>query len=65
MDYDADFFRFIRARHESVNERLQVFGALRQVIRHDRNRHSVCFHADAQIVQVSLLCGEKLVCADN
>ena len=43
-----------RARHETVNGRFKVFGALKQIYRHDLSLHSLVFRSIANITQVSL-----------
>ena len=43
-----------RARHETVNGRFKVFGALKQIYRHDLKLHSLVFRSIANITQVSL-----------
>lgn len=44
----------IRARHETVNGRFKKFRVLRDTFRHDRSKHSVCFHAVASITQLQM-----------
>lgn len=39
----------VRARHESVNERLKNFNVLDYKFRHDPSLHVYCFHAVAQL----------------
>ncbi len=48
------FYALLRARHETVNERLKHFTVLRERFRHDRAKHSICFHAVANVVQVMM-----------
>lgn len=44
----------IRARHETVNERLKNFNVLRHIFRHDLSKHGLCFHAVSQIVAIAI-----------
>ncbi len=44
----------IRARHETVNARFKKFGVLRSLCRHIRSKHSICFHAVANITQLMM-----------
>ena len=48
--HEHDLHSRIRARHETVNSRLKNFEILRCAFRHDVNKHSICFHAAAQLV---------------
>ena len=45
----------IRARHETVNGRFKSFNVLACTFRHSLGKHSQCFMAVANLVQVSLL----------
>ena len=45
----------VRARHENANGRLKNFGVLNQRFRHDLSLHGYCFHACANLVQLTLL----------
>lgn len=47
----------LRTRHETVNRRFKVFGALQQRFRHDVNKHHAFFRAAAVLVQLSHQCG--------
>lgn len=47
-----------RARHETVNKRLNQFQCLKQVFRHDRRKHRFCFYAVAALTQLSIENGE-------
>ena len=42
----------IMARHETVNARLKQFGVLKQVFRHSVDKHSECFFAVVNIVEL-------------
>lgn len=53
-------FQYLRARHEALNGRLKSFSVLRNVFRHDRDLHGLCFHAVAQLVQLRLIYRERL-----
>lgn len=44
----------VRARHETVNKRLKGFFVLQHRFRHNRNKHGLCFHAVANLVQIML-----------
>ena len=44
----------IRSRHETINKRFKIFFVLQHRFRHRRRKHSICFHAVANIVQLSL-----------
>jgi hypothetical protein len=69
---DADYFIYpdvcnaerehkrIMSRHETVNGRIKNFNVLSHVFRHDKNKHSLCFHAVVNIVQISIDYGERL-----
>ena len=51
----------IRARHETCNKRLKTFNYLTPGFRHDiEEKHGLCFHAVANIVQMDILCGRRL-----
>jgi len=45
----------LRARHETVNSKFKVFGAMKQQFRHHRSKHGACFGAIANIVQARLM----------
>lgn len=45
--------RRIRARHETVNHRLKAFKIIGGRFRHNKVQHGTCFHAVAQVVQIS------------
>lgn len=57
-----EFYRFARAHHELLNGRLKSFNVLRHIYRHNLRTHALCFHAVAQLVQVALCNGKKLMC---
>jgi hypothetical protein len=48
----------VTARHETVNRRFKVFGALKQVWCHDRSKHRTVFAAIVVIVQLAFELGE-------
>lgn len=48
------------ARHETVNGRLKEFVILSERFRHPLNKHPLVFHAVVNVVQVSIMKGEKL-----
>lgn len=50
----------IRARHETINQKIKEFKAVSMVFPHNLELHGMCFHAIAQAVQMSLKCGAKL-----
>jgi len=50
----------VRARHETVNKRFKQFGALKQVFRHDLDKHKAVFEAVAVITQLGINLGEPL-----
>jgi hypothetical protein len=41
-----------KARHETINSRLKMFGVLSNVFRHDRDLHQFAFHPHAVITQI-------------
>ena len=53
-------FSVIRARHEIMNRRMKHFNVLSHRFRHHRSLHSSCFHAVANLTQVSNESGERL-----
>ena len=53
-------FRRIRARHEAVNRRLKQFFVLSHAFRHDLRRHSACFHAALNLIQLMIDNGAPL-----
>ena len=53
---DQEMMNLARARHETVNCRLQRFGVLSQVFRHgSTEKHALCFHSIANIIQIELI----------
>ena len=55
---DIEFNRHhkrIMARHEAINARFKVFGALRTLFRHNRAFHRTCTFAIANIVNCNLI----------
>ena len=56
----GDLSSTIRARHETCNRRFKVFNVLGNRFRHNLNKHSLCFHAVAKIVQLDILSGRPL-----
>lgn len=50
----------ILARHETLNGRLKEFGILDQKFRHPLHKHPLVFHAVVNVVQASIMMGEKL-----
>lgn len=52
FDNDHVLHSRIRARHETVNSRFKNFQILHHTFRHDVTKHSVCFHAVAQLVAI-------------
>lgn len=50
----------IRARHESANGRLKNFAVLQSKFRHKLSLHSICFHAVANVVQITIESGHPL-----
>jgi DDE superfamily endonuclease len=59
-DYEQRTKALARARHETVNRRFKIFGCLSQRYRHDLGLHGMIFHAVANIVQLTILCGHPL-----
>ena len=53
-----------RARHETINGELKVYRALRDMWRHEREKHSPVFHAVANIVQLGLREGDHAFAVD-
>lgn len=51
---DRDIASTLLARHETVNRRLKSFSVLGSVFRHDLSLHCYCFHASANLVQLTL-----------
>ena len=49
-----------RSRHETANNRLKMFGILRQKYRHGLEKHYMCFRAVAVITQLSIKHGHPL-----
>lgn len=43
-----------RARHETINGRFKKWGCLKQIWRHDRNKHNLVFKAVATITQLEM-----------
>ena len=58
----ADYYakKAARARHETCNKRLKQWKILKQVHRHDRDKHASVFAAVAVCTQISLENGEPL-----
>ena len=56
----AQFTAAVRARHEIVNRRLKKFRVLGDRFRHSVQKHSICFHAVANVTEVSIERGELL-----
>lgn len=52
--------RRLLARHETLNGRLKEFAALGQRFRHELKKHPMVFHAVVNVIQVSIVNGEKL-----
>lgn len=50
----------IMARHETINRRMKQFQALKQVFRHDLQKHPMVFSAVANLTQLMLENGEPL-----
>lgn len=53
----------IMSRHETVNKRLRQFHILKNVYRHDRQKHPMVFHAVANLTQLMISNGEPLFSA--
>jgi len=53
MGMKKNVFKLIRARHESLNRKLSVFGMLGARFRHSMHLHGLCFLAVANVVQIS------------
>mmetsp|Transcript_20259 Transcript_20259/g.23470 ORF Transcript_20259/g.23470 Transcript_20259/m.23470 type:complete len:149 (-) Transcript_20259:100-546(-) len=56
----ADVRNKVRARQETVNQRLKMFQILCKPFRHSLNKHGNVFNAVALIVQISIEQGEPL-----
>jgi len=50
----------VRARHETVNKRFKQFAALKEVFRHDLDKHKPVFEAVAVLTQLGISLGEPL-----
>jgi len=50
----------VRARHETVNKRFKQFAALKQVFRHDLDKHKPVFEAIAVLTQLGISLNEPL-----
>ena len=59
-NFSARLHSLIRARHETLNARLKIFNVLSHVFRHNIMKHSMCFHAVANIVQLEIEAGFEL-----
>ena len=59
-DEERKMKALVRARHETVNERMKNFSILSNVFRHDLRKHSAVFRAVAVITQLSIEDGEPL-----
>ena len=55
-----DIHSEIRARHESINRRVNQFNALSKVFRHSVDLHGYVFHAITNLTLTSLKLGESL-----
>jgi hypothetical protein len=49
-----------RARHETANKRIKQFGVMKQVFRHDINKHHYFLDATVVLTQLSIESGETL-----
>ena len=58
--YVSKYMKKVLARHENVNRRIKSFECLSGTFRHNVFLHHDFFHAVANIVQLSIECGEKL-----
>lgn len=47
-------FKFMRARHETLNGRMKTFKSMDSVWRHDLDKHPVCFYSILVITQINL-----------
>jgi hypothetical protein len=54
----------VRSRQETVNKCLKQWACLKQIFRHDLEKHSGCFRAVAVITQLSIEHGEPLFGVD-
>lgn len=48
-----------RRRHETVNQRIKVYGVLTKRFRHDYGKHSMCFRACSVLTQLSFDFGKR------
>ena len=55
----------LRARHETLNGRLKNWGCLRQIYRHDRNKHHMLLQTAAVVIQVNISIGNRLFQVTN
>ena len=55
-----DMNSLYRARHETCNKRFKQFNILKNVFRHDLEKHGIVFHCVAVLTQLSLQWGEEL-----
>lgn len=52
--------KVIMSRHETVNKRIRQFQSLKQIYRHDRQKHPMVFHAVLNLTQLLIENGEPL-----
>lgn len=50
----------VQWHHEHINKRMKQFNCLRQMFRHDLNKHQLCFKAVMTITQIHIEHGEYL-----
>ena len=50
----------LRARHETLNGRLKNWGCLRQIFRHDRNKHHMVLQTAVVVAQINISIGNPL-----
>ena len=63
-DPDQKMKAIARARHETINGRFKQFNVLYRVFRHDVSRHSICFRAVANVVQMMMENGSPAFTVD-
>ncbi len=54
LEAESKVRKRFRAPHEKVNEHIKSWGCANKLSRHEMHKHAICFHAVAQIVQLSL-----------
>ena len=63
-DFEQYQYSLGRARHEGINRVFKTYFSLRNMWRHEREKHSIAFHALAVIVQLGLRQGDHTFTID-